>query len=315
MRIFLSVVLLSLLFHVESAAQQRMIKYSVTFEWVDEKEKRIVDSFEGGGRQYSYEQLIHKKLDRIDSVVIWTNGIREFVAGFDLNEYGQGEINTPEESDTLWFYARSKKVAYYHDHQMMQGSSRHFTVYFTENPHNFIRHGFFDMPFDLDFSLYYVYRDYLICPFKDDQKWLDFANRLMREYPGVVLYINIKELSLNFFGKSDEYKRALLREITASDFVSIVSPELKNIVHNKYTHFIQPGLTIYTDRPSEEVSKAALKYGFSSQLNQSGGTRYDLKYVRGKLLGSEYILNCSRLIRAVSAKYGSNDYFYEVMLD
>lgn len=315
MRIFFSLLALIFLFDMEIEAQQRMTKYTVTFEWVDEKEKVIINSFEGGGRQYSYEQLIHKKLNRIDSAVIWTNGIRESVTGFDLNEYGQVEIKTPEEADTLWFYTRSKKSTYYHDYQTMQGASRHFTVYFTEHPHVFIRHGFFDMPIEVNFSLYYVYRDYMNYPFKDDQKWLDFANRLMREHKGVVLYTNIKQLSLNFFGKSEDFKRALLREITASDFVSIVSPELKNIVYNKYTHFIGPGFTIYTDQPVEQVRRNAVKYGFSSQLNQSGGTRYDLIYVRGKLLGSEYMLNCSRLIRAVSAKYGLNDYFYEVMLD
>lgn len=305
-------VCLNAFFHVELVAQ-RVIVYTPTFEWVDEKEKVTIHSFEGGGHPYSYDQLVNKKLDRIDSVVIWTNGVREFLPGFDLNENGQGKINTPEEADTLWFYARSRKVAYYHDYEMMQGSSRYFNVYFTENPHTFIRHGFFNLPFHIDDAGYVVKRNYEKCESNED--WEKLCAQWSSMYKGVILYSNSNEVYLNFLGKKKEYKADVLRVIANNGKVDFVSIRLRDILRNEDTYFTSKNLTVYTDVDAEKVFAMATKYGFELFPDGRSGKRYNFRYTKSKLIDKQYIKACKKFTEAISAKYATNDYYFEVRKD
>jgi hypothetical protein len=304
--------LLALLFHVESAAQ-RLITYNPIFEWVDEKETVTIHSFEGGGQQYSYEKLLNKKLDRLDSVVIWTNGTREFLPGFDLNENGQGKINTPEEADTLWFYARTKKAVYYHDYEMMQGSSRAFNVFFTEKPHLQIRHGFLNLPMRVDKESYVIVRDFVTCRSNDD--WNKQVASWSAQYKGVVLFNTDRDVRLNFLGKKKEYTTEVLRAISANEKVAFVSVVLFDVLGNVDTYFNSHFLTVYTELNSERVLEIAGKYGFELIPDGRNGKRYVLRYTKSKKLDEAYIRNCKKLLSELSAKYGTNDFYHEVRLD
>lgn len=299
-------------FHVESAAQ-RVIVYTPTFEWVDEKEKVVINSFEGGGREYSYEKLINKKLERLDSVVIWTNGVREFIPGFDLNQYGQGKINTPEEADTLWFYARTKKVAYYHDYEMMQGMSRSFNVYFTEKPHTLIRHGFFNLPFHIDDAGYVVKRDFEKC--RSNEDWEKLCAQWSSTYRGIWLSHNSSEAYLNFLGKKKEYTTEVLQVIARNEKVDFISIRFFDVLRNEETYFTSKNLTIYTDIPAERVFEMAAKQGFELFPDGRSGKRYSFRYTKSKIVDRRYIKACKKFTEAVSAKYATNDYYFQVRLD
>ncbi len=299
-------------FHVESAAQ-RVIVYTPTFEWVDEKEKVVINSFEGGGQEYSYEKLINKKLERIDSVVIWTNGVREFLPGFDLNEHGRGKVNTPEEADTLWFYAQSKKVAYYHDYEMMQGSSRSFNVYFIEKPHTLIRHGFFNLPLVIDDAGYVVKRNFEKC--RSNEDWEKLCTQWSSMYKGIWLSHNSNEASLNFLGKKKEYTTEVLQVIARNEKVDFVSIRLFDILRNENTYFTSKNLTIYTDIPAEKVFEMAAKFGFELFPDGRSGKRYNFRYTKSKIVDRRYIKACKKFIEGVSAKYATNDYYFELRLD
>lgn len=304
--------LLVLIFHVESAAQ-RLITYSPIFEWVDEKETVTIHSFEGGGQQYSYEKLINKKLDRIDSVVIWTNGVREFIPGFNLNENGQGKINTPEEADTLWFYARTKKVVYYHDYEMMQGSSRAFNVYFTEKPHTLIRHGFFNLPLRVDDAGYVVKRNFENC--RSNEDWEKLCAQWSSTYKGIFLSHNSSEAELNFLGKKKEYTTEVLQVIAKNEKVDFVSIRLFDILRNENTYFTSKNLTVYTDIPAEKVLEIAAQQGFELFPDGRSGKRYNFRYSKSNLIDWRYIKACKKFSEAISAKYATNDYYFEVRLD
>jgi hypothetical protein len=294
-------------------AQERELIYSPTFQWVDEKEKTTIHSFEGGGRQYSYDQLRHSPLAKIDSAVIWVNGIRETIPSFELNENGQAQVQVKEDADTLWFFARGKKAIFYHDAVMMQGSSRSFPVYFIEKEHIPVRHGFHNKPMRVNESTYVVLRNFETCT--TNEAWEKTVASWSKQYAGVVSYHTHHAAHLYFLGKKKEYTKEVIRLMAAHTHTQFVSVELTDVLANNTTHFINSHLVLYTETASAQVEEQAKTFGFTLLRDRTSGHRYEMRYTKNKHLNLPFIKASQKLIHSLSAKYGTNDYYYEVRLD
>lgn len=290
----------------------RLITITPIFEWVDEKEQRTINSFEGGGRQYSTDVLVNRKVSVIDSAVVWVDGQREFLPGQSLDEYGKGSFTINERTDTVWFYSHKSRAEFYF-HPSMQWMVRGFPLYFIEKPHMMLRSGAVNMPFDADTRMYTVKRNFETC--RDNAQWNKLMQSWSKQFKTVVMTHDDQTAVLNFYGKDDSYKKYVLNVILENSNVMSVSVNLDNIVNNTSTYFLNGDLSAITEADPVKVQELALKFGFSSAIDRSAGINYNLKYTKSKLLSLEYIQNSQKLVHALGAINATHQFYSEVRLD
>ena len=307
------VILILFLAHFAFAQEiEREIRISPTFEWVDEQEQRTINSFEGGGRQYSYNVLVNRKVDVIDSAVVWVDGKREFIPGQNLDQYGKGSFDIKERADTVWFYSNKRRTEFYY-HPSMQYMVKGFTLFFIEKPHTMIRSGATNMPIDTDTRIYTVKRNFEKC--RDNAQWNKLIQSWSAKYNGVVMTQDDQTAVLNFYGKEESYKKNVLNVVIGNAYVASVSINLDNIVQNTSTYFLNGDLSIMTEADPEKVKEIALKYGFSPLIDRSNGIHYYLRFTKSKLLSLEYIKNSQKLVQALGAINSTHQFYSEVRLD
>jgi hypothetical protein len=293
-------------------AQDRLIQISPTFEWVDEKEQQTVHSFEGGGSKYSYQILVNKKVAIIDSVVVWVDGKREMQEGQTLDENGKGKFLIPERADTIWFYAKKKMVVFYY-YPEIQYMVKGFNLFFIENPHTMIRSGVVNLPFSIGDYQYVLMRDY--GKSGNNDQWEKTIATWTKQYGSIILSSDNRSVVLYFMGVTESKKNTILTTLSAHPSVAHISVQLDNIISNSVTHFIQSDLSIYTEADPEKVKEMAVKFGFSSEINRSGGKHYILRYTRSKMLNRQYISDSQKLLESLGAKSASHQFYSEVRLD
>lgn len=291
---------------------ERQITITPTFEWVDEQETRTIHSFEGGGREYSYEVLVNRKVSVIDSVVVWVDGVREFLPGKQLDEYGKGLFDISERADTVWFYSNRRRAEFYY-HPSLQYMIKGFPVYFIEKQHTMIRSGAANLPFDVDTRIYTAKRNFETC--RDNAQWNRLVEKWSAQYKGVVMTLDDQTAVLNFYGKEDLYKKDVLNVVIGNLYIAAVSVNLDNIVQNTSTYFLNGDLSIMTEADPEKVKQMAVKCGFSSVIDRSQGINYVLKYSKSKLLSLEYIQSSQKLVQSLGAINATHQFYSEVRLD
>lgn len=308
---FLPICLLMAL-HSNAQELEREIRISPIFEWVDENEERTIHSFEGGGKQYSYNVLVNRKPVAIDSVVVWVDGKREFLPGKKLDEMGKASFDIKERADTVWFYSNKKRAEFYY-HPTWQYMINGFPLFFIEKSHLMLRSGVVNLPFDADENNYTVNRNYTTCT--DNEQWLKTVKQWSDSYKGVILSHDDHYAVLNFNGTDLSYRKNVLNALASRAYVASVSISLTDIVRNNSTFFIQPELSIYTEADPKKVEELAVKYGFSKQFDRSGGIRYNLIYTKSKILDLDYIQNCQKLIHELGVINATYQFYSEVRLD
>jgi hypothetical protein len=293
-------------------AQERMILLTPTFEWVDEKEIQTLHSFEGGGQQYSYQRLINKKVEKIDSVVVWVDGKRENLPGQNLSELGQGTFAINELTDTVWFYSKKKRTPFYY-HPEMQRMIKGFSLFFCEKKHTMLRSGATNIPVDIDPHIIIINRDYAKC--SDNGQWNKFISNWSEKYPGMVMTHDDHMAQLNFFGKEPTHQKRVLDALVLHPEVACISWQLDNILQCQSTYFVRPHLSIFTEASSELVIRTAIKYGFSGEFITRSGNSYTLRYSKSKMLGSEFIANSAKMMHELGAITATYELYSEVRKD
>jgi hypothetical protein len=312
MKLILSLFFLLILSQTKAQELEREIRISPIFEWVDEKEERTIHSFEGGGNEYSYNVLVNRKPVAIDSVVVWVDGKREFLPGKKLDEMGKGSFDIKERADTVWFYFNKKRTEFYY-HPTWQYMIKGFPLFFIEKSHLMLRSGVVNMPFDTDEYVCTVNRNFATCT--DNEQWQKTIQQWSDLYKGVVFTQDDHRAVLNLYGKETSYRKSILNAVASSASVASISISLTDIVRNNTTFFIQSDLSIYTEADAKKVEELAVKYGFSKQIDRSGGIRYNLIYTKSKILDLDYIRNCQKLIQDLGVINATNQFYSEVRLD
>jgi hypothetical protein len=300
------------LWSVSAISQGRLIRISPTFEWVDEKEKQIMTSFEGGGSEYSYERLINSKVERIDSVVVWVDGQREKQEGKTLDESRKGIFLIKESTDTVWFYSKKRRTEFYF-YPEIQYIVNGFNLFFVEKAHLMIRSGVVNLPFDISYDLYTLNRNYEKSP--DNALWHKNIDAWSKKYGAIIMSRDDHRVELNFMGQSASVKKELLNTLLVHPMVASISVQLENTIRCSSTYFIQSNISIYTEVSPEKVNEIAMKYGFTPIADRRRGNSYELRYDKSKLLDKDYVLNSRNLINALGAVNASHQFFSEVRLD
>jgi hypothetical protein len=292
--------------------QERMILISPVFEWVDEKKKQTIHSFEGGGSEYSYERLINKKADKIDSVIVWVNGTRENIPGQVLDDSGKGTFAINELTDTVWFYSSGIRTQFYY-HPGMQWMIRGFPLFFCKKKHTMLRSGATNIPIDIDTHVAIINRDYATCA--GNEKWDKIISSWKAKYPGLVMSHDDRTAQVTFFGKDPSFQKKVLDALALQPEVESISSQIDNILQCESTYFVRPNLSIFTEAPAEQVEKTAARWGFSADFVTRSGNNYTLRYTKSKMLGPDYINNSKKLIDELGVITATYEFYHVVRKD
>lgn len=290
---------------------QRTFPINIIFKWVNENQTQTVETFSGGGPMYTFERLLNEKMTHIDSAVFWVNGVRESLGKQGLDEYSRGSFIVKEETDTLWFFAKKKKAVLYYYPGAYLGTPE---LYFIEKPAIMLRAGYGELPIRMRDREYVLYRNLGIS--MSNGEWANFVKSVSSTYKSAFSYSDDYSIHLSFYGKSNDHINAVLSALKKAPLIQHISIALDDVLYLRDTYFISSTVQVYTDKSVDTIRRVLSVHGFTMDTMVSDWSNsYSIRYVRDKILGSNYLKDLSAVLSALGAKSTSISLYSETRLD
>jgi len=284
----------------------------VVFELIDGDKIEMRESFEGGGKRYSYPVVAKEPIAHIDSLLVWEDGAFDVLKDISTKEGGTLDLRVVQEVDSMWFfYGKEKQPLYFHS--SLHSSYSVYPIVFSKKKYSQIRVGMINYPVEYNKNHYYIIRNFEKS--LDDKVWNDLVTAWSKRYSNRVYSLSNYTAEITLDNLSSTEKQTILNALVADPNVAFLSISLNEAYNQNQTYFNSKQVTVGTNKSLEETKAIAKKHGFE-YLEGQGTYQLDYYvYKKSKILDLAFVKDYHRLISALGGTYGAPNLYHEVRLD